>query len=886
MSNSSELAAGPTRSDGADPGNRPGMALEDLSFEDSRHSSWTHFWERVRTFAAVKIAWKSPSRRLAAVKGFHATEADGVWHLRQYMKAVSDPEQRAHIFTHSLEEESHAAAFEKLYNAESSYRLNPSLYERQALYSPDEASWKPLAYVHVGEVDATERFRMLHRQLPPSPLRSSLETIIADEDGHVGSTEELVLASGASQVEATREYRAVRRRRAWEEWLRVGRHTVDRLVSLQLAAIYYLAGPLVTYSARKKLTSSAVSYDNNRIKSLAREIPSPGTDATRYTLGISFGYHDASACLVDRGQVIAAIAEERLTRQKHDPHFPHFAIQWCLDQANLKPNDVGQVVYHEDPFHKFSRVLTSSMAAFPHTRREFTNSMKSWVGKKLWSLNSIAYRLGLEPDKISYLSHHFSHGVQAFLGSGYRDASILVVDAVGDWASTALFKASWEDGPPKLERISEVAFPHSLGLVYSAFTAYLGFNPNDSECSTMALAAFGKPRYADDVREIISDVDEGLFSVDQRYFRFMSFYQGPVTEAFLAKFGPGRDARDPLPFSCLNEEGVVSTGHQRYADVAASLQLVLEERVLALCRDLYEKNPSENLCLAGGVSLNCVANYRILTEGPFKNVYIPPDPGDGGTCVGTALYADAHANRDRTPEQQSYRPYIGSSHEALAEIDMLAHIKPDHFLAYLDEHVDPIPGVKWRSKRYDDDATLCRAVAARIEQGEIVGWFQGRCELGPRALGNRSILARPDDCALAERISKKVKHRAAFRPYSFSIAAEDAEKVIDVDKDKHALLRWMQYAAPVFANEIHRLKAAVHVDNTCRVQVCSSSDNALYHELLREVGKVLGLAAVLNTSFNPSGYPVVETPDDALAMFARTDMDTVVLGKAVIWKEK
>ncbi len=600
-------------------------------------------------------------------------------------------------------------------------------------------------------------------------------------------------------------------------------------------------------------------------------------------LGVSYGYHDASACMVVDGKVVAAAAEERFTRQKHDANFPTYAVEYCLKEAGISSADLDQAVFHEDPHAKFSRVLCSAMAAYPDTRREFVQSMKSWLGRKLWAVNSISARLDLSPDKITYLGHHFSHAVQAFMGSGFESAAILVVDAVGDWACSALYRGTWQEGRPQVERLLEVAFPNSLGLVYSAITAYLGFSPNDSEATTMALAAFGKPRFADRMRAIVAGLDDGLYSVDQDYFNFTRFFRGPVTDKFIEAFGPARKPTDELPFKCFEKATAVSADAARLADVAASTQLVLEERVLGLCQKLHSVAPSENLCFAGGVSLNCVSNYRVLSESPFKSVYIPPDPGDGGTSVGTALYyAARHAGG--APERHRYSPYLGADFDESADVELVDFIKPERIAPYLKPGVT-LSGLKWRSRKYSNRADLSAAVADRLMHGQIVGWVQGRSEIGPRALGNRSILIRPDDKALAMRLSKQVKERAALRPYAFSVAERDALATLAIDPAHVRANRWMQYAVPVLESARDKLAAAVHIDGTTRPQVCYPEDNPAYHDLLVAFGERFGLCTLLNTSFNPSGYPMVTTPVEAMAMFARTEMDVLVLNNTVVSRD-
>lgn len=602
-------------------------------------------------------------------------------------------------------------------------------------------------------------------------------------------------------------------------------------------------------------------------------------------LGVSYGYHDASACVVVDGRVLAACAEERETRQKHDANFPAFAVARCLADAGITLDQIDEVVFHEDPHAKFSRVLAASLAPFPASRREFVNAMKAWLGKKLWALSSLSARLGVDLDRVSYLGHHFSHAVQAFMGSGFEHAGVLVVDAVGDWACSALYEGRWTDGRPEVRRVLEVAYPNSLGLVYSAVTAWLGFSPNDSECSTMALAGFGRPTYADAVRRVITEAEDTGYAVDQGYFNFARFYEGAVTRRFTDAFGPPRAPGAPLPFACFGAGGAVGEDHQRYADVAASVQLVLEERVLALCARLRAAVPSDRLCYAGGVALNCVLNARIAADGPFREVFIPPDPGDGGTAVGAALFVDA--SRAPSPVTVSpYGPYLGPCVEESSDLALVDHINADHALPYLKPGVPRVPGVRWRRTRFDDLDALCEEVSRRIEGREIVGWFQGRAELGPRALGNRSILARPDDEAVATRLSRAVKERSAFRPYALSMAIEDADALLDLDPARRPDLRWMQYAVRVRPELRARVACGLHVDGTTRAQVCGPDDNPTFHALLRAYGRRAGLAALLNTSFNASGYPIVATTLEALAMFARTDMDALVINRSLVWKDR
>lgn len=601
-------------------------------------------------------------------------------------------------------------------------------------------------------------------------------------------------------------------------------------------------------------------------------------------LGLSFGYHDAAACLVVDGEVVAASAEERFTRQKHDADFPMAAARACLEVGALDVGALDQVVFHEDPHAKFSRVLAAALGPWPGSRREFVNSMKSWLGRKLWAVETISSRLDLDPARISYFGHHFSHAATAFLGSGFAESAILVVDAVGDWASTGLYRGAWRDGRPVIERVKEVAFPNSLGLVYSAVTAWLGFSPNDSECSTMALASFGEPRYLEQMRAVVARDEETVYRVDQRYFHFTGFYRGAVTRRFLDAFGPARAPSRPLPFASFGDGAPVDADDQRYADVATSLQRVLEERSLDLAAALRRAVDSEHLCFAGGVAMNCVNNARLRDDGPFAKVFIPPDPGDGGAAVGAALYYDATARAAGVTAR--YTPYLGTAPDERADVALVDHVDVSHLRPYLKPGAPEEAQGPWQRARFESPEALCEEVAGRLAAGQIVGWFQGRAELGPRALGNRSILARADALETARRLSRAVKERAAFRPYALAVAEEDAPGLLDLDAARYGETRWMQYAVRVRPEQAARVGGGLHVDGSTRAQVCGAGDNPRLHALLRAYGRRSGLGALINTSFNASGYPIVQSPVEALAMFARTGMDAVALNDTLVWKHR
>lgn len=599
------------------------------------------------------------------------------------------------------------------------------------------------------------------------------------------------------------------------------------------------------------------------------------------TLGISYGYHDSSASLVVDGKLVCASAEERFTRQKHDAHFPKFAIEFCLSQGGLSLSDIDQVVFHEDPYAKFSRVLTSAVSGFPKTHWEFINATRTWLSRQLWALQSISLRLKVPSKKIYFLSHHFSHATHAFMGSGFDKAGILIVDAVGDWSCTALYSGSWENGKPVIRRILEIPFPNSLGLVYSAVTAHIGFSPNDSECTTMALAAFGKPVYVEALRKIIPEKPDGTYEVDPSYFHFVDFYRGPVSQKFIETFGPARDARSDLRFSCFSN-GVAGSDDQRFADLACSIQVVIEERLLSLAKRLKREVSCENLCLGGGVAMNCVANSKVIAEKIFSNVYVPPDPGDGGTSAGTALFVNATEGKSN-PEALTYLPNLGDSYDETEVLEIIKNTNPADLLPFRIQGAQSKP-LKWKWESCLDSVAANKKMAEFLSKKKIVGLMRGRYEFGPRALGQRSILIRPDDLETAIRLSRQVKHRALYRPYAISVTEKAADQLLHLPNKTS--YRWMQHSAQVRDEMRPKVQGALHVDGSTRPQVVFEAENKEFYDLLSRMQEHVGVPALLNTSFNASGYPLVRTPVDALAIFARTDMDVLVINNLVIWKEE
>jgi carbamoyltransferase len=593
-------------------------------------------------------------------------------------------------------------------------------------------------------------------------------------------------------------------------------------------------------------------------------------------LGLSADFHDSSASLVIDGRVECAAAEERFTRIKHDASFPHHAAQFCLEQGCLGFDQIDQVVFYEEPWVKLTRVFTDILARFPRSLGAFTGAGRGWVTEKLWIHNTISRSFDIHPNKVVFVPHHESHAAQTFFPSGFAESAVLTADGVGEWACGGIAQASRSKG---IEVLETYDYPNSVGLVYAAFTAFLGFRPNDGECSTMALAAFGTPRFADKVRQVIRPARDGTYEVDSSYFDFLGGARALYRLKFTALFGEPREPGASYPFSSIGPPGQVSDDDQRHADIAASIQFVFEEILLALAERAHRLTGSDRLCLAGGTAMNAVAVSRLVKEGPFAQVFIPPDPGDGGAASGAALLASNGMPDLATPAT----PYVGKAYQEFGFLDVVDQLKASA--------IHRLPGCRPWSGRLahetlTDPDTLVDIVATELGRGEIVGWVQGRFEQGPRALGNRSILADPINAETVARLSRSVKQRAAFRPYALSVAIEDAARLLPgiVLDDRSKIPRWMQSVHPVADACADAVRLGLHADQTTRPQVCAASDNPLFHRLLRAFGARRGLGALLNTSFNEKGYPIVSSPTDALLTFLHTDIDLLVIGMSIIRK--
>lgn len=590
-------------------------------------------------------------------------------------------------------------------------------------------------------------------------------------------------------------------------------------------------------------------------------------------LGISCYFHDAAAALVRDGQLVAAAEEERFSRRKHDYDFPARAIAFCLETGGIRGQDLELVVFFEKPFVKFERILLSTMQTFPRSRRVFQESMIGWLRDKLWIKARIIRELGVPAGKVVFSDHHLSHAASAFLCSPFDDAAILTVDGVGEWATATYGVGHGTD----IRLLQEIRFPHSLGLLYSAFTAFLGFEVNDGEYKVMGMAPFGQPRYVDEVRKLIHQARDGSFRLDMDYFSFHRSTVATYSGKFVDLFGPPRDPRAPFFTKASGypsyfgpppaDDGDLARQNAGYADIAASVQRVTEEVLLEMAAHLHRETGLRHLCLAGGVALNSVANGRLLREGPFEEMFVQPAAGDGGGAIGSALYG-YHTVLGKPRSFVMNHAYWGQAHSAGAIESFLR-------------------GAGIRHSRIDDDDALLDRVVDALQRGKVIGWFQGRFEWGPRALGNRSILADPRRAEMKDIVNVKIKYREPFRPFAPSVPVERTEEYFDLrEPSRHLPARYMLYVVDVRPDRREILPAVTHVDGTARLQTVDATVAPRYHRLIERFGEATGVPVILNTSFNLKGEPIVNTPAEAYGTFERSGMDMLVLENHLVEKEE
>ena len=589
-------------------------------------------------------------------------------------------------------------------------------------------------------------------------------------------------------------------------------------------------------------------------------------------LGISCYYHDAAAALLRDGVLIAAAEEERFSRTKHDFGFPHHAIQFCLQVGKITAKDLDYVVFYEKPFLKFERILLSSLQTFPRSCGVFREAMTNWLLDKLWIKTLIQEMFDIPAEKVCFSDHHLSHAASAFFCSPFTEAAILTADGVGEWATTTmgLGQASWNGrGANGIRVFRELRFPHSIGLLYSAFTAFLGFEVNEGEYKVMGMAPYGTPRYLDEVWQLVRETDQGGFRLEMDYFSYHYSTHASFSRTFERLFGAPRDPKAPFVTGefgdALDQDATLRAQSAHYADIAASIQRVTEELLLRLARQLYEETKLPRLCLAGGVAYNSVANGRIIRETPFTDVYVQPAAGDSGGAVGAALYA-YHVLLQKPRKFVMEHAYWG---QQFAE----------------EEIADAIQRHGLPAERIADAKVLLRQTAQRLVRGEVVGWYQGRGEWGPRALGNRSILADPRRKEMKAIVNQKIKFREPFRPFAPSMLDRRVHEFVEYPEGKSlSPATFMLAVCPIRPERRDTIPAVTHVDGSGRLQVVEQATNPLYYGLIEAFEAETGVPVVLNTSFNLKGEPIVNRPEEAISTFLRSDMDTLVMGPHVVSK--
>jgi carbamoyltransferase len=591
-------------------------------------------------------------------------------------------------------------------------------------------------------------------------------------------------------------------------------------------------------------------------------------------LGLSAFYHDSAACLLVDGELVAAAQEERFTRKKHDPGFPEKAAQYCLNSANLRPADIDYVVFYDKPFLKFERIFETYLAFIPKGFRSFATSLPIWLKEKLFQktliVDSLSNCFREKCDwsaRLRFSEHHLSHAASAFFPSPFEEAAILTMDGVGEWTTTSVFLGK-DNG---ISPCKEIRFPHSLGLLYSAFTYYTGFKVNSAEYKVMGLAPYGEPRYVDLIKKHLIDIrEDGSFHLDMRYFDYCTGLT-MTNDRFNALFGgPPRNPESQLT--------------QREMDLAASIQAVTEEIVIKLAKDIQRSTRQKTLCLAGGVALNCVANGKLLREGIFDNIWIQPAAGDAGGAVGAAFGA--------------YHLMLNQPRCTTAADKMKgAFLGPEFEQCEIGQRLASAGAV---FKTVSENELIC-TVAHALAGGKAVGWHQGRMEFGPRALGGRSIIADPRSPTMQKQLNLKVKYRESFRPFAPSVLREDVSDWFQLTADSPYMLLVADIteAKQLPMSEAQKrlfgieklnvlrseIPAVTHLDYSARVQTVHKETNPKYFRLISRFKELTGCPVLVNTSFNVRGEPIVCTPEDAFHCFMGTELDLLAVGNAILWKQ-
>jgi carbamoyltransferase len=558
-----------------------------------------------------------------------------------------------------------------------------------------------------------------------------------------------------------------------------------------------------------------------------------------YILGISCYFHDSAACLLKDGNIIAAAEEERFTRIKHDNRFPINAIDYCLKEAKITPERLSYVVFYEKSFQKFERILQTCVETFPHSFKIFRDALPQWIAEKLRMPGVIKKKLDYKGE-VLFVPHHKSHAASAFFASPFEEAAIVTIDAVGEWISTAIHYGKGNE----IKTLKVINFPHSLGLFYSTITSYLGFKVLSDEYKVMGLAGWGRPTYYNKFKKLIDFKEDGSFKLNMKYFSY-THSERMFSDELVKEFGKPREY-----------EGKIE---KRHMDIAASLQKITGDVILRIVKYAFELTKSENLCMAGGVALNSAINGKILMSRIFKNIFIQPAATDAGGALGAALYA--------------YNNILGKKRK---------YVMKDAFLGpkFSDKEIKEFLKNKNIEFTKLSKKEIIKATAEAIAKNKIVGWFQDRMEFGPRALGHRSILANASNPKMRKILNEKVKHREWFRPFAPSMLLDNARDYFDFDID----MPFMIITLPVKKEKRREIISATHIDGTSRPQTTIEKREKIYHRLIEEFYSLTSVPALINTSFNLRGEPIVCSPQDAFNDFMKTKMDYLILGNYIISK--
>ncbi len=570
-----------------------------------------------------------------------------------------------------------------------------------------------------------------------------------------------------------------------------------------------------------------------------------------YILGISCFYHDSSAALIKDGKIVAAAQEERFTRKKHDISFPINAIEYCLKSQNITIDDINYIGFYEKPFLKFERILSQHLQSFPFSLKTFLTSIPTWFNEKLRVTKIIKKQLKYKGN-ILFIEHHLAHAAACFLISPFEKAAVMTIDGVGEWTTTAYGLGEGNN----ISLLKEIKFPSSIGLLYSTITAYLGFSVNNSEYKVMGLSPYGNMDkktnlYYEKLKRVIDIKEDGSYCLNMDYFSFCYKNKMPSKKLCQLLDGPIRKPESEVT--------------QRHKDIAAALQMITEESIIKMLNHLYNKTKCKNLVLGGGVALNSVCNGKILKNTPFKKIWIQPDPGDGGTSIGAAAYV-YYSIFDNKRENSLDNASLGPEFTEKEIEDFLIKNNIKH-------------------SKFRNNKELIKETAKLIFKNNVIGWFQGRMEWGPRALGNRSILSNPTNPQMQEILNLKVKHREKFRPFAPALCENDALKYFECDKPIPFPTDFMLMVYPIKKQWQKKIPSVTHVDGSGRLQTIRREQNALYYDLIKDFGKLSKIPIIINTSFNIRGEPIVCSPYDAYKCMMGTGIDYLIMDKFLIKRE-